>query len=159
MNEDIIICQHPLDSTLLENLLDKSIYLERGGIYDEAEASYRQFLIAKTEGKGMESTTRSWRLPQQIFHPQILAIQNSAFPLMTLALDDSILPPENFDEQTLLSEFKRLGIRTTFIVDYLCICRMNHFFPLKVWWSHIYLLTLPLLHALWSCSQERSSVF
>lgn len=114
-NEDIIISHHPLDSTLLENLLDKSIYLENGGFYDEAEDSYRQFLIAKIEGKGMESTTRSWRLPQQIFQPQIIAIQNSAFPLMTLALDDSILPPENVDEQTLLSEFKRLGIKTTFV--------------------------------------------
>lgn len=114
-NEDIIISHHTLDSTLLENLLDKSIYLENGGFYDEAEASYRQFLIAKIEGKGMESTTRSWRLPQQIFQPQIIAIQNSSFPLMTLALDDSILPPENVDEQTLLSEFKRLGIRTTFV--------------------------------------------
>jgi len=114
-NENIIISHHPLDSTLLENLLDKSIYLENGGFYDEAEDSYRQFLIAKIEGKGMESTTRSWRLPQQIFQPQIIAIQNSAFPLMSLALDDSILPPENVDEQTLLSEFKRLGIRTTFV--------------------------------------------
>lgn len=114
-NEDIIIKQHQIDSTLSENLLNKSIYLENGGFYDEAEASYRQFLIAKIEGKGMDSTTRSWRLPRHIFKPLILAIQNSAFPLMTLALDDSILPPENVDEQDILSEFKRLGIRTTFI--------------------------------------------
>lgn len=114
-NEDIIIKQHPIDSTLSENLLNKSIYLENGGFYDEAEVSYRQFLIAKTEGKGIESTTRSWRLPQQIFHPQILVIQNSSFPLMTLALDDSLLPPENIDESALLSEIKKLGIRTTFI--------------------------------------------
>lgn len=114
-NENIIIKQHPIDSTLSENLLNKSIYLENGGFYDEAEASYRQFLIAKIEGKGMESTTKSWRFPRHIFHPQILTIQNSSFPLMTLALDDSLLPPENVDEQSLLAEFKRLGIRTTFI--------------------------------------------
>lgn len=114
-NEDIIIKQHPIDSTLSENLLNKSIYLENGGFYDEAEYSYRQFLIAKTEGKGIESTTRSWRLPQHIFYPQILAIQNSAFPLMTLSWDDSLLPPENIDEPALLSELKRLGIKTTFI--------------------------------------------
>lgn len=113
-NEDIIIKQHPIDSTLSENLLNKSIYLENGGFYDEAEVSYRQFLIAKTEGKGIESTTRSWRLPQQIFHPQILVIQNSSFPLMTLALDDSLLPPEIVDDQTLLSEIKRLGIKASF---------------------------------------------
>ena len=113
-NEDIIIKQHPIDSTLSENLLNKSIYLENGGFYDEAEDCYRQFLIAKTEGKGVESYNQSWTIPQQIFHPYIIAIQNSAFPLMTLALDDSLLPPE-IDEPALLSELKRLGIRTTFV--------------------------------------------
>ena len=114
-NEDIIIKQHPIDSTLSENLLNKSIYLENGGFYDEAEDCYRQFLIAKTEGKGVESYNQSWTIPQQLFRPYIIAIQNSAFPLMTLALDDSLLPPENIDEPALLSELKRLGIRTTFI--------------------------------------------
>lgn len=114
-NEDIIIKQHQIDSTLSENLLNKSIYLENGGFYDEAEDCYRQFLIAKTEGKGVESYNQSWTIPQQLFHPYIIAIQNSAFPLMTLALDDSLLPPENIDEPALLSELKRLGIRTTFI--------------------------------------------
>ena len=114
-NQDNIIKQHQIDSTLSENLLNKSIYLENGGFYDEAEDCYRQFLIAKIEGKGMESTTKSWRFPRHIFHPQILTIQNSSFPLMTLALDDSLLPPENVDEQPLLAEFKRLGIRTSFI--------------------------------------------
>lgn len=114
-NEDIIIKQHPIDSTLSENLLNKSIYLENGGFYDEAEDCYKLFLIAKTEGKGVESYNQSWTIPQQIFHPYIITIQNSTFPLMTLALDDSILPPENVDEQAILSEFKRLGIRTTFV--------------------------------------------
>ena len=114
-NEDIIIKQHQIDSTLSENLLNKSIYLENGGFYDEAEDCYRQFLIAKTEGKGVESYNQSWTIPQQLFRPYIIAIQNSAFPLMTLALDDSLLPPENIDEPALLSELKRLGIRTTFI--------------------------------------------
>ena len=114
-NEDIIIKQHQIDSTLVENLLNKSIYLENGGFYDEAEASYRQFLIAKIEGKGIETVTWSWEFPQQLFYPQIIAIQNSVFPLMTLALDDSLLPPENVDEQALMSEIKRLGIRTTFV--------------------------------------------
>ena len=114
-NEDIIIKQHPIDSTLSENLLNKSIYLENGGFYDEAEDCYRLFLIAKTEGKGVESYNQSWIIPTKIFHPQIIAIQNSAFPLMTLALDDSLLPPENINKPALLSEFNRLGIRTTFI--------------------------------------------
>lgn len=114
-NEDIIIKQHPIDSTLSENLLNKSIYLENGGFYDEAEDCYRLFLIAKTEGKGVESHNQSWIIPTQIFHPQIIAIQNSAFPLMTLALDDSLLPPENINKPALLSELNRLGIRTTFI--------------------------------------------
>lgn len=52
-NEDIIIKQHQIDSTLSENLLNKSIYLENGGFFDEAEDCYRLFLIAKTEGKGV----------------------------------------------------------------------------------------------------------
>lgn len=114
-NEDIIIKQHQIDSTLVEYLLNKSIYLENGGFYDEAEASYRQFLIAKIEGKGIQSSTRSLSVPAFIFQPRILALQNSHFPFMTLAIDDSILPPESVDDQTLLSEFKRLGIKTTFI--------------------------------------------
>ena len=114
-NEDIIIKQHQIDSTLVEYLLNKSIYLENGGFYDEAESSYRQFLIAKIEGKGIQSSTRSLSVPAFIFQPRILALQNSHFPFMTLAIDDSILPPESVDDQTLLSEFKRLGIKTTFI--------------------------------------------
>lgn len=114
-NEDIIIKQHQIDSTLVEYLLNKSIYLENGGFYDEAEACYRQFLIAKIEGKGIQSSTRSLSVPAFIFQPRILALQNSHFPFMTLAIDDSILPPESVDDQTLLSEFKRLGIKTTFI--------------------------------------------
>ena len=114
-NEDIIIKQHPIDSTLSENLLNKSIYLENGGFYDEAEDCYRLFLIAKTEGKGVESYNQSWIIPTQMFHPQIIAIQNSAFPLMTLALDDSLLPPEKINKPALLSELKGLGIRSTFI--------------------------------------------
>ena len=114
-NEDIIIRQHPLDSTLLENLLNKSIYLENGGYQKEAEACYKQFLIAKIEGKGMECYTQSCSVPNYVFQPAILALQNSKFPFMTLAMDDSILPPESFDGQALLSDFKKLGIRTTFI--------------------------------------------
>ncbi len=114
-NEDIIIKQHQIDSTLVEYLLNKSIYLENGGFYDEAESSYRQFLIAKIEGKGIQSSTRSLYVPTFIFQPYIFALQNSHFPFMTLAMDDSILPPERVDEQTLLSEVKRLGIKTTFI--------------------------------------------
>ena len=114
-NEDVIVRQHQIDSTLAENLLNKSIYLENGGFYDEAEASYRQFLNAKTEGKGMHSSTQSFSVPTLIFQPCILSLQNSHFPFMTLAMDDSILPQESVDEQTLLSEFKRLGIKTTFI--------------------------------------------
>lgn len=114
-NEDIIIQQHLIDSTLVEYLLNKSIYLENGGFYDEAESSYRQFLIAKVEGKGIEPFIQSWSVPTFIFQPRILALQNSLFPFITLAMDDSILPPESVDEQTLLSEFKRLGIKTSFI--------------------------------------------
>ncbi len=114
-NEDIIIKQHQIDSTLVEYLLNKSIYLESGGFYDEAEASYRQFLIAKIEGKGIQSSTQSISVPTLIFQPCIFALQNSHFPFITLAVDDSILPPESVDEQTLLSELKRLGIKTTFI--------------------------------------------
>lgn len=114
-NEDIIIKQHLIDSTLVEYLLNKSIYLENGGFYDEAESSYRQFLIAKVEGKGIEPFIQSWSVPTFIFQPRILALQNSLFPFITLAMDDSILPPESVDEQTLLSEFKRLGIKTSFI--------------------------------------------
>lgn len=114
-NEDIIIGQHQVDSRLVENLLNKSIYLENGGFYDEAEASYKQFLIAKIEGKGIQSFTQSLDVPTIIFHPCILTLKNSCFPFMTLAIDDSILPPEDVDEQSIMSEFKRLGIRTTFI--------------------------------------------
>lgn len=114
-NEDDIIRQHQIDSRLAENLLNKSIYLENGGFYDEAEVSYKQFLVAKIGGKGMQSFTRSLPVPSFIFQAPILALQNSHFPFMTLAMDDSILPPESVDEQSLLSELKRLGIRTTFI--------------------------------------------
>ena len=114
-NEDIIINQHQIDSTLVEYLLNKSIYLENGGFYDEAESSYRQFLIAKIEGKGIQSSTHSLRIPTLIFQPFILTLQNSHFPFMTLAMDDSILPPESVDEQKLKQELKRLGIKTSFI--------------------------------------------
>ena len=114
-NEDDIIRQHQIDSRLAENLLNKSIYMENGGFYDEAEVSYKQFLIAKIGGKEMQSFTRSLPVPSFIFQTRILALQNSHFPFMTLAMDDSILPPESVDEQSLLSELKRLGIRTTFV--------------------------------------------
>jgi hypothetical protein len=114
-NEDIIIKLHQIDSRLSEYLLNKSIFLENGGFYDEAEASYKQFLVAKTEGKGVKVCNQSLTIPNDIFQPNIIAIKNSNFPFMTLALDDSILPQEIVDEKAFMSELKRLGIRTTFI--------------------------------------------
>ena len=114
-NEDTIISQSPLNSSILSNLLKKCQYLESAGLLKEAEETFKQYIIAKTSSEGIVTVNMSIEIPNSFFQDRINTIITSPYPLVTLAEDDSLLPPECVTQNGLLSDLKELGTRLSYV--------------------------------------------
>lgn len=114
-NEDIIINQSPLNSTISANLLRKCQYLESAGLSEEAEKANKQYIIAKSSRDGIVTIKMSVEVPNSFFQHYIDKIITSQSPLATLAEDDSLLPSLGAYRDDLLSKHQELGTQLSYI--------------------------------------------
>lgn len=114
-NEDIIISQSPLNSTISANLLRKCQYLESAGLSEEAEKANKQYIIAKSSKDGIITVKISVEVPNSFFQHYIDKIITSPCPLATLAEDDSLLPSLDVYQDDLLSKRQEWGTQLSYI--------------------------------------------
>ena len=112
-NEESIIKKQPFDNTISRFLLKKCQYLELGGFDDEAEDCFRLYIKAKTCGQGMERVERKSYLPSFVIQEKVESIIHSQYPLLTLAMDDTLFPPINVQNDKFLSELIQMGTKVT----------------------------------------------
>lgn len=109
-NEDIIIKQHPLDKALAPDLLKKTEYLEKAGLNNAAEESYKLFVRAKSSKEGYVHVCHNVPIPKELFLPFIEQLKNASNPVKFLAESDDVLPPVEESISLLSEEFTELGI-------------------------------------------------
>ncbi len=114
-NEDIIINQSPLNSTISANLLRKCQYLESAGLSEEAEKANKQYIIAKSSRDGIVTVKMSVEVPNSFFQHYIDKIITSPYPFATLAEDDSLLPSLDIYQDDLLPKHQELGTQLSYI--------------------------------------------
>lgn len=114
-NEDIIINQSPLNSTISANLLKKCQYLESAGLSEEAEKANKQYIIAKSSRDGIVTVKMSVEVPNSFFQHYIDKITTSPYPVAALAEDDSLLPSLDIYQDDILSKHQELGTQLSYI--------------------------------------------
>lgn len=114
-NEDIIINQSPLNSTISANLLKKCQYLESAGLSEEAEKANKQYTIAKSSRDGIVTVKMSVEVPNSFFQHYIDKITTSPYPVAALAEDDSLLPSLDGYQDDILSKHQELSTQLSYI--------------------------------------------
>ncbi len=109
-NEDIILCQHPLNVCAVEWLKRKADYLEKGHSNEEAIECRKKIAFAKTNREGLVSVQMRVEFSNEFLNPQQRVIQDSPNIFEALAKDDRLLPNQPIPTNT-EDDFRQMGIK------------------------------------------------
>ena len=110
-NEDIILCQHPLNVCAVEWLKMKADYLEKGHFYEEAIECRKKIALAKTNREGLVSFQMRLEISNEFLTPQQSVIQDSPTIFEVLAKDNRLLPDRPMTNTNAGDDFRKMGIK------------------------------------------------
>lgn len=108
-NQDLIISQHPLNTSVVKDLQEKAEYLELGHFYEEAQECRKQICIAKSSKEGVLHLNMTFEIHNSCFSHFTTFFSANNNPFNVLACEDNLLPEESIQLTTESVQSEILG--------------------------------------------------